>query len=324
MQPSLAHFIWLGPRLNALGYLSVRAALDRAGLAETVLHHDDAALPADPLVQDLVGRDGFRLRRLDPGTLFADTPPALRALYERLGPAPSRANLLRLLLLWHHGGLYLDTDAITLRDLSPLREEAGFAGLEYIAFPAALYASRNPLRWARASLLTTARALASHLAPDPGRAFGRMRHRFHLACNNAVLGAEPGHPFVRELLERAAAMDPQEAEKRFRLGPQLLEQATGNRSRPDFRLFDPAAFYPLPPEICVAYVRDDPARRLGDRPHPESFVAHLYDSVLKRRVGGPLDAAYFERTRRRTMLARMVEPYLDGLMQAARPSAGGS
>jgi hypothetical protein len=122
---------------------------------------------------------------------------------------------------------------------------------------------------------------------------------------------------VRDLLLRATSLPRPEAKRRFRLGPRLLQEVTGNRSRPDFELLPPATFYPLPPEICRAYVKDDPGRRLGDAPDGPVVAAHLYDSNLRRHLGGDPSVAYFRAARGRTLLARMAEPYLDDLIRAA-------
>lgn len=314
--PSLVHFIWLGDTLPALGYLAVRAALDRAGADRVMLHYQQPALVRHPLAADLAGRERCELRPLESIELLSSIKPRLRNLYDRLDHPPSRSNLLRLLLLWRDGGIYLDTDAITLRDLTPLREESGFAGLERIAFPASFYESRNPLRWLHAGLLTITRDIVRRLFLDTGAAFRRIERLYPLATNNAVLGAIPNHPMIGDLLDRISVMDAREAGRRFRLGPQLLERATGNRSTSDFRLFEPAAFYPLPPEICIAYIKQDPTGRLGDSPHPETYAAHLYDSVLRQRAKRPLDVDFFREVRGRTLLARMVEPYLDDLIAA--------
>jgi hypothetical protein len=311
--PSTVHFIWLGDRFGALPYLAVRAALDRSRAHTVRLHADAPSLADHPLAADLASR-GCEIVTLDAAALVDETRPRLAALYRRLEDAPSKTNLLRLLLLWREGGIYLDTDAITLRSLDPLREEAGFAGLERIAFPASLYGSRNPLRWCYAGVLTAARDIVRRLFLDTGSAFRRIERLYPLATNNAVLGAAPRHPAIGDLLDHIGVMDLREATRRYRLGPQLLERVTGNRSRQDFRLFQPSAFYPLPPEICLAYVKPDPGGRLGDRPHPDTFAAHLYDSVLSRRLGRPLDEVFFRETRGTTLLARMVEPYLDDLL----------
>lgn len=316
--PALGHLVWLGGPLSPIGWLAARSALDRAQFESVVLHGDVQALQADPLVQDLLARPGFAIRALDPGPASAPDA-AVRARLDQLDrllrkPA-ARADLWRLRVLWQHGGVYLDADAITLRDLRPLLGDAGFAGLEHVALPADLVHGWHALRWAKAGVLLGVREAVSRL-PDPGRAFSHIERFYDLACNNAVLGAEPGHPTIGQLLDTAARMDLRKALTLYELGPRLLEQVTGNHPSAEFALHPPHAFYPLAPEVCAAYVRDDAKATLGDVPHPRAFVAHLYDSVLKRRVG-PLDARWLTGPGRRTLLGRMVQPWLDDLQRLA-------
>jgi hypothetical protein len=332
MIPPHAHLVWLGPRLNALAYLAARSALARGGFTTITLHHDEPLLADDPLVRDLAARPGFVLSGLDVAALAHTDRPGPEGLgedvWQRLGhldrtlalPA-SRSNLHRLQLLWLHGGVYLDTDLLVLRDFRPLLGTPGFGGVERICFPIEVVGGRNPLRWAHAGALTALRAAVCRFAPSPGGAFRRVEGLFFLAVNNAVLGAEPGHPLVRRVLHAAAALSDDDAYRRFRLGPRLLQEVTRNRSTADFVLHAPPAFYPLPPEVCRAYVQDDPDARLGHVPDERTFAAHLYDSNLRAHLGAPVDAAYLRRTRGRTLLARMAEPYLDDLFDALRSEA---
>ncbi|MEL6445919.1 MAG: glycosyltransferase [Bacteroidota bacterium] len=330
--PALGHFVWLGPRLSVLGYLSVRSALDRGGFEAIRLHHDVPALADDPLVQDLQRYPTFELLPIAPedflkGEGLEGEDDALTIAhrqevarrYHLLGPMTSRANVLRLLVLWRDGGVYLDTDAITLRDLAPVRQGfQGFAGLERVAMTTAVVNGYNPFQWAKAGWLNLVREGIRRFSGNAGAAFRRIEHWFTLAPNNAILGATPGNATVARFLREAATMPEAQALTRKQIGPRLLERLLGTDGVPDFRMLPPDAFYPLPPEVCWDYVRDDPQHRLGDRPTPTAYVAHLYDSVLSRWLRGPLDAAHFEATRGRTMLARMVEPYLDDLIAATK------
>jgi hypothetical protein len=183
--------------------------------------------------------------------------------------------------------------------------------LERVCLPAAVVHSRMPGPWLRAGVLIGVRDVISRL-PRAGRAFAMVERFYDLACNNAVLGATPNNPTIGRLLQAATALELRQALKLYELGPRLLETVTSNRSTPDFVLHPPATFYPLAPEVCADYVRDDPRARLGDRPHAHTLAAHLYDSVLARRVG-PLNARWLGGPGRRTLLGRMVAPWLDEL-----------
>ena len=322
--PSQVHLVWLGPRLGALGYLSVRAALDRGGLETVTLHYDTPGLLETPELRDLEARPGFHavpvnvpaLAACDassPGGLSPETWERLATL-DGLGLSPAiRSDLHRLELLWVHGGVYLDTDAIVLQSLRPLLDVPAFTGTEQICFPMRVKGGRNPLLWAHASVLTTLRAAIRGATVHPSLPFQRLAPFLYHVPMGAVSGAKPRHPLWRALLERAAALPDAEARRPNRLGPWLFQEVIGTAPRPDIYQHEPAAFYPFPPEISVGYIRPDPARSLGDTPHPDTIVAHLWDSVLKAEIGHAVGADDLRRFRGSTLLGRLVEPYLDDL-----------
>jgi len=322
--PPVAHFVWLGPRIKALGYLAVRMALDRGGFERVVLHHDDPTLAADPAVQDLVGRQRFTLRLVDPAALIAEAP-------ERLNPAAAerllhldrtlanrviRSDIHRLLHLWHTGGVYLDTDMLVLQPFGPLLGEEGFAGRDEIAVPVEVVHSRNPLRHLRAKVLVEVRKQLGLRARHPLRAYRRVAGLYVEAVDNALLAARPGHPFIGEALERIARMPQAEVERLVGIGPHLLQRMTGNRSVPGFTLHPPERFYPLPPEICLLLVRDDPEGRFDGVFGGGTYAVHAYDSVLAKRLRQQPDEAFLRARRGRTLLTRLTEPYLDDLFRA--------
>jgi len=318
----VARFIWLGPRLSPTAWLAVRAATDRGGFNRVVLHVDDPAIAADPLVADLVNT-GVRLVREDgpariaalsdhpDGAIAPHEASRLADLYSRAGQPAIAADLLRLAILFRDGGVYLDADAITLRDTAPVLEAPGFAGLEYICLPARVRDSHNPLRWAHAGALMAVRDVLSRTSGGH-RGFDRVSKAYHVAANNAVLGSMPRHPVIGEALRTAASYDDARALRLYQLGPKLLEKVTDNRSRADFRMHPPQAFYPLSPEISWHYFKPSdlrPETVFGER----TWCAHLYDSVVKRRLGHGVTVDWLRQTRQTTLFSRMVEPWLDRL-----------
>ncbi|MBI5608328.1 MAG: hypothetical protein HY902_05555 [Deltaproteobacteria bacterium] len=317
--PPLGHVVWLAGRLPDLAWLAVKMALDVGQLPRVVLWSLPGQLRRDRRVEALLDTGKVELGDLsEPGDdqLDAATGAGTRARLLRLDsilqlPA-ARADLARLRLLWGHGGLYLDADALTLANLDLLRVHPGFCGLERVALPADLYQSKNPLRWAKAGALLAARHAVAQSA-GAGERFAKLEQHFALACNNAVLGARPRHPFVAELLRRIAAMDDSRAQRLYELGPRLLEAATGNASGPDWQVLPPEVCYPLAPEVCADYIHADPQQKLGATPHPRAVVAHLYDSVLARRIGKRPDLAWLGAHRHTTLLGRMTAPWLDEL-----------
>lgn len=323
--PSVARLIWIGEQLWPIAWLAAAAARDRGGFERVVLHYTDHALTDDVSVQALVQDFDVELQHEDTADLLggqamaeALTPTAaarLAALYRELSPPASRSNLIRLAVLLRDGGVYLDTDAIVLQDMRPLLGQRGFAGLERICLPAVVRDSRSPLRWARAGVLLALRDVMSRGALGQ-RLWPRVEGAFDLAVNNAVIGAEPNHPSVRDALTRAAAMPHSRATRMYQLGPKLLEAVTENRSLGDFKLYPPAAFYPLPPEMSWHLFRNAPPPPLSVAFGPDTWAVHLYDSVLRRRQGQSLDIAWLRAQRGRTLVTTLVEPWLDALFAA--------
>lgn len=313
--PNRCFFVWTGKRIPAFAWLAMRAALSRGGFDQVALHAEPGQLQGDPLVANLLGQPGFVLRDHRDSSLHDLSPAVAKriAVLESAVDRPaSKANLMRLRVLWAEGGVYLDTDCIALQAHQPLLALGGFVGRERVALPSRVVHSKNPLVWAKAGVLLGLRDLASR-SPNPQQLFGLVEPLYDLACNNAALGFSSHHPFVAACLETAAALPDAIALARFELGPRLLDRVANSAAGQGTALLAPEAFYPLAPEICAAYVRPDPDGVLGDRPHPNTYAAHLYDSVLIRRLGQPLDASWFATHRGQTLLGRMVEPWLDEL-----------
>ena len=99
-------------------------------------------------------------------------------------------------ILANEGGVYLDTDTLTLKDFTPLRtENTAFCGAEHIALPSTVKDSRNPLVWARAGLLMAYRDLCRRRERG-WQHFRRYEHLFSAVANNAVLASTPNtHSF---------------------------------------------------------------------------------------------------------------------------------
>ncbi len=323
--PSVARLVWIGERLWPIAWLAAAAARDRGGFDRVVLHYTDAQLPDDRSVQALVRDFDVELVHEDAAELLGGVAMAaaisasraarLAALYTQLTPAASRSNLIRLAVLLRDGGVYLDTDAIVLRDMTPLLAQRGFAGLERVCLPAAVRDSRSPLRWARAGALIGLRDALSRRSLGL-RLWPTVEGAFDLAVNNAVVGAEAGHPLLVDALTRAADMAPSRAIRMYQLGPKLLEAVTKNRSIGAFKLYPPAAFYPLPPEMSWHLFRSAPPPPLEVAFGADTWVVHLYDSVLRRRRGQSLDVPWLREHRGRTLVTTLVEPWLDALFAA--------
>ena len=309
--------MWTGPRLPAVAWLTACSALERSGLKQVTIHHEDAELARCPLAVDLVAR-GAKLRLCDGDALLATLKlPAgdrtrLRQILARLQQPAARSNVIRAAILHAEGGVYLDTDAIVVRSLVSLLSLPGFAGLEHIALPVKTLDSGRPGPWIRAGALMGIRELLAR-APGGERGFKWVAGAFSLSVNNAVLGACPGHPTLDAVLRTAAILPDATAMARYRLGTKLLETITDNRSTADFVLYPPEAFYPFGPEMSWHLFRRRDAVDLAVDLPAATCVVHLYDSVLRRRTGDTLDAAWLLRHRDDTIVGALCAPWIDAL-----------
>jgi hypothetical protein len=315
--PPVAHFLWFGTSLPWVHVVALRSAARRGGFACVVLHHADD-LSASPHWREVQAIPHVETRRLEPERLAEaapGSPGALVDLVRRLRAPAARANVARAALLFAEGGVYLDLDTVTVASLAPLRAEATFfCGAERLVFPGDLKRSRSPARWGAALARTAARDLMRR-APDGWRHFRRVERFYATAANNAVLGAEPGHPLLAAMLGRMAAMPPERQTVRFALGTHLLQsvvrdaQAAGDA--PGLRVCEPPVFYPLGPEISEHWFRFTSRPRLDEALLPETRVVHWYASVRTEGVVGDITPAYVRANAERQLFSALALPFAE-------------
>lgn len=289
--------------------LAVQTALDHVPGARVSLWatHD---LSADPHVVSLRRCDRFETRSLDGHSLLLDAPSALpldllSQLFETLTQPAARANIARLLVLARFGGVYLDTDTVTLRDLSPLYGLGAFCGLEHVIWPLEKRYGFHPYRLIGGPLKGLLRNACASV-PGGERLFGRVAKLYSTAANNAVLGFSAGHPFLRETLQRVAELSVEERARRYRLGTHLMQEMLAQRGAAlGVTQLPPSYFYPLGPEISRQYfkARSDAAAAAAAIIKPETHVVHWYASVSEL---APYDEARVLNERERTVFAQIA------------------
>ncbi len=306
--PDRIIFVWLGRTLPPAALVAIRSARRACPWAEILVLHDGLDPPPEPGVA------------FEPVTdaLFEDIPPAARRLYRALPSPTARSNILRLAALFRLGGIYLDTDTITIRDLSPLLRLRGFCGLEHVACPGTTWRSRSPLEWARTGILHAAR-LACTLAAPGLALFRRLERFYHLVASNAVMGSVPGNPLIARALAAMEDMPPSRQRRQYALGVHLLQTVTSNRSSPHMTVLPPPVFYPLGPDISMHWFRDGSADRLDDLLSPETYVVHWYSSSHARLGTRALDEAAI--LHGRTAFSLLAAPYLRSSRRSARSPA---
>lgn len=298
MIPPLAHFIWFGRDLPWAYALALMTAARQGGFERVILHHADE--PNEGIGWD-AARDeaGVELARFDPDTCLMATGelgPALVALYDKLSAPASRANMIRAALLYTHGGVYLDTDTITIASLQPLRRAPVFTGLEHIALPYTVRQSKNPLSWAKAAGLMLMREGMRRWSSGH-RNFRRIAALYSAAANNAVIGCEAEHPFMGSLLQGMVDTPVERQTVRFALGTNLLQATIDGHGpgRDALVLHPPEVFYPLGPEVSEHWFRDRTDVDLGHVLHTQTRVIHWYASVRTKSVLPQIDPDYIER-----------------------------
>jgi hypothetical protein len=319
MIPATAHFIWFGRDFPWIYGLALRSAALRGDFSSVVLHHSDE-LEATPGWQLAMETPKVKARRLDPEALLSATPELgerLVTLYRRLDEPAGKANMVRAALLFQEGGVYLDTDTVTVRSMRPLLDAGAFCGVEHLALPSSLVRSRNPLLWAKAGVLLALRDGLRRL-PAGYRAFPVAAPLYSRAPNNAVLASAPEHPFLRGLLEGMVNTPKERQRVRYALGTHLLTdtvkswRASHVDEPPDLALVvhPPAVFYPLCPEISEHWFRRtnsaEPKLALKER----TRVVHWYASVRTREVVPKVDAAYVRNHAAEQLFSALALPFL--------------
>jgi hypothetical protein len=321
MIPNRYHFIWFGREFPLTHALAIRSvALTCAPEAVTLHATDD--LVGQPHFDALAAAlPNFAARRVDLGALLAggDVPEAARLrqvwgelLEQRRWAALS--DILRYLVLYREGGVYLDLDTITVRDLRPLLREPGFCGRERILVDAAVHRRRSPWRYLRTVPLDVARFICSRTERGI-RDFSRIAALYPAAINGAVLALAPLHPVAREALRRVPDLVPHIERRRPAIGPDLLQDLIdGGEGRSDVTVFGPSHFYPLGPQMATQLFRvrrsaRDLERAIRDCIAPDTYVVHWYNDGLKS-LPRPPDRESITSLADRQIFSRLALPFL--------------
>jgi hypothetical protein len=281
------------------------------GFREVVLHHIDDIRQTDG-GRLALQTQGVRLERIDPVSLLSAVPEVgggLVSLYLRLSQPAARSNILRAAILARHGGVYLDTDILCLRPFAPLLTAGALCGQERIVLPARVVRSRRPSTWFAAGARLLAREICRQ-APAGYRFFSKIERFYPLAVNNAVLGAEPEHPFVRGLLQRMVRVPFKEQERRFRLGTHLLEDAVAQACPGEVEVHPPSRFYPLAPEISHHYFRLWPRLNASSIIPNDTVLAHWYASVRTKDLAPKINAEYVRLHADKQLFSQLALPSL--------------
>ncbi len=312
MVPAVAHFIWYGRTFWWVNALAIRSAVLRGGFDRVVLHHDQD-LSQEASFSELTDLKGFEARRLVPSDLFGrleKSGSVLTALHDALAKPNARANMVRAAILATEGGVYLDTDTITLRSLTPLRSAGAFCGQERVTLPVDVARSRNPTIVVKSLWLNVLREWYRQ-RPDGWRAFRQVEDRFPLAVNNAVIGAQPGHALILALLQGMVDLPVERRHVPYALGTHLLQETVARYEGDDLVIHPPSVFFPLGPEISHHWFRLRSRPEVDQVVMPDTRVVHWYASVRTRQVVPKIDAAYVRAHADRQLFSALALPVLE-------------
>lgn len=321
--PSRSVFVWFGSSLPLFAELAIRSVLRHDPGDRVVLYSGDGlkhvppALKQDPRfevreirIEELLKRAGNVARSSAQPDLDTER---LRRVWNVLTTPAARSNMVRLLDMYSEGGVYLDTDTLTLKSLAPLRRYPAFCGMEYILWPWNLR-RRSPIDWwVRRPLLTGVRGLLS-VVPGGHELNRPLLSQYTLAVNNAVLGFHEGHPALHRALQRIAGLARSQWTKRYRLGSHLMQEVLGEQPEHEdgrVHLCPPEYFYPVGPVLSAHYFRrsPDPVRLSRQLTDEKTYVIHWYASVsnLLR-----FDQAAIRKRARDTVFAHLCLEVLEG------------
>jgi len=220
----------------------------------------------------------------------------------------SVSDLLRTLRLYLDGGIYLDTDTITLRDLAPLRQQDAFLAEEHILVSSKVWKKNSRWRYLRTSPLTLARDFCSRVGFGVAL-FQHISRFFVRAVHNAVMGFRPGHPLMRDALMRMAEVYPRRPQRYPLLGPDTIQDLIEENSYPGLKVFPPRTFSPLGPTMTYQYFHQRRPRtidRLCRRVvSDDTMLVHWSNNGTIAKIM-PREDADLERLQREQLFSRLA------------------
>jgi hypothetical protein len=266
--PNQFHFVWDDTFFPYTAYLAIRSAAVHCK-PERIFLYKTPELDGVPNFE----RTRREVRCLEPVNI--DLPAWLdqsalpckqqlldanRFLKERNFHA-AVADLLRALNLYLRGGIYLDTDTLTLRDMAPLRQHGGFLAEEHILVSSAVWKRNSRWRYFRTAPLTLARGLCSRFTHGV-RLFQAIAPLYVHVVHNAVMGFRPRHPLMHDALVRIAERYPDRLKRYSALGPDALQDLLTENRYDDAAVLPPRCFSPLGPTMTFQYFRRHHKRML--------------------------------------------------------------
>lgn len=289
MIPNVVQMIWIGRHFPYVNRLAVESVL--LADPETVVRIHYADPPENEQWQALQRLERVEFIPIDFEKLLEPWKSAPKILQQVDQMAASylagRSNILRYLILYLEGGVYLDFDILMLRPFGDLLEERGFIGEELVFRADDERVQRAPFRigmtWEYPAFLFSwgITRFNSYFCRNsrPLNALSELAAKIWgiKKLNNAVLGAEPEHPFFRRAIEAIPERDPT---IQYGMGPILMNQIWSERDwSGEMRRMESKAFYAVPPSQTHRFFG-----RHEERDFSESVLIHWCSSNEKEKA----------------------------------------
>jgi hypothetical protein len=253
MIPLQFHLIWEGKRFPFVNRLAIESLIQTHPHAKIILHFGN---PPDN-EHWIALQSKVEMRAIDVDALLQNVPDpeGIRRTLEGMAanyPA-GRSNILRYLILYKEGGIYLDFDTITIRSLEPLCQYEGFIGQERVW---KCDDDRVQGKWTLEMLWASpAFGLSYFLSRLNHKYLGSLKVLDWLDAkiqtlwgadqlNNAVLACKPQSQFFAKVLEAIPSTDPK---IRYNLGPILMNKIWKETGGCELHRMENQAFYAIAP-----------------------------------------------------------------------------
>jgi hypothetical protein len=302
----------MGPDFPWLHYVAVRSAAERGGFERVIVHHRDD-LSAQPWFAALRDLHQVATERLDHNALFdacgSELAQSLRRRWHDTRSWSQRSDIIRKVILWLRGGVYLDIDTVTIASLAELCDQHEvFLGEESICYSAKVARSYNPWWWTTAFLRAAGRHLF-RLTPGGWQWFRSIEPWYVRTVNGAVLGSIPKSRLLGTALHQIATLHPEGLRRRSAMGPHLLQELLASGHFPEVTVLPTWTFYPLPPEISEHWFHLQSHPGAQQVLSPGTRVVHWYASVRSRTWVPRFDPEWAKAHADRQLLSDLVLPF---------------
>jgi mannosyltransferase OCH1-like enzyme len=313
MIPLTAHFIWIGKEFPFTHYIALKSCALNSGLKKIVFHH------SDDLENSLYWQKMKKIKNLETSYINAEKilkphktdNGTLYDLYNEMSSPAAKANILRVAILYLYGGVYLDTDTVTVGKLNDLCQDYSiFFGREKVVFPYNIKRSFNPAIKTLAYTGTIIRDLCRRYN-NGWKIFRSIESIYPEAANNAVFGATRGHPFLTKLIKSMINIPQNLKFKRYALGTHLLQEESKHLTYSSSGVLPPEYFYPTGPEISEHWFKTTTTAKAEDLYSSKTKVVHWYASVKTEKIAPFITPFFIKENKDKIPYCQLAYNYLD-------------